>query len=168
MGSRAPTARSLCNFRSIEFDHPSFNPPNITVGLTSLHVDASTNVRIRTNVQLVTADNFMIHLDSWYDTILRAAGTTWLDTTVDNDFQVGSFNTSECRNWNEPELTASKYVEFATAFKEIPTIVVCLNWIDVENSCDTIIKAYPSKIGLTGFTIHIDTSDDSILYSGGA
>lgn len=156
-----PTSVLLSNH-----DHHSPSP-KIAVGLTSLNVEVGSNIRVRANADEPERSNMIIHLDSWFDTKLEAAGCTWLETPHSSCLQVGIFNTMECRSWTRPAPEASKDMKFATDFTKEPTVVVWLNWIDTDRNYDTRIKAYASDITLTGFKIHVDTSGDCVLYSGG-
>lgn len=143
-------------------------PPMIAVGLTTLSVAADSNVRVRAKADTPERKNVIIHLDSWSNTKLQAAGCTWLESPQSSIFQTGTYNTMESRNWDKPAAAAEKAITFATAFSTPPTIVVWLNWLDTNRSHDTSVKAYTSHVTATGFTIHIDSADGCILYSGGA
>lgn len=143
-------------------------PPKIAVGLTSLSVAVDSNVRVRTKADKPERTNVIIHLDSWSNTKLQSAGCTWFETAHGSYFQTGTFNTMACRDWNKPAVSAEKAITFATAFTAAPTIVVWLNWIDTNRSHDTSVKAYTTHVTATGFTIHIDSANGCVLYSGGA
>lgn len=143
-------------------------PPKIAVSLTSLSVAVDSNVRIRTKADTPERTNVIIHLDSWANTKLQSAGCTWFEPSRGSYFQTGTFNTMESRVWNQPAVSAEKAITFATAFTAAPTIVVWLNWIDTNRNHDTSVNAYTTHVTATGFTIHIDSANDCVLYSGGA
>lgn len=142
----------------------------IAIGLSSLHVEANSNVRIRSSVTDIGIQDFILHIDSWADTKFNRAGFNWLETVEGSCFRVGQFNTIKCRGWDDknrkPE--ASIDVVFDRKFKDAPTIVVRLNWIDTDKAHDTIVKTYATHITPTGFKIHVDSSGDCVMYSGGA
>lgn len=142
-------------------------PPKIAVGLTSLNIEAGSNIRVSASTQAPERTNVIIHLDSWFDTNLEAAGCTWIETPHGSFFQVGNFNTMETRLWTAPEPETETDVTFGSPFTTTPTVVAWINWIDADKKHDISIKAYATHVTLTGFTIHVDTWGDCILYSGG-
>lgn len=142
--------------------------PKIAVGLTTLSVAVGSNVRIRTKADTPERKNMIIHLDSWFNTKLQAAGCTWLEAPDNSFFQIGTYNTMETRSWDQPAMAAEKPITFKTPFAAAPTIVVWLNWMDIDGRHDTSVKAYTTAPTATGFTIHIDAADGCQLYSAGA
>lgn len=166
------TPRLLQHPRNILVAKPDRHSPapNIAVGLSSLHVKADSNVRIRTSVDNIKQASYDLHIDTWANTKFNYAACNWLETPHSSYFQVGSWNTMERRAWNvrNPPATTTADIKFKRAFDEIPTIVVWLNWIDTNRGHDTCIKAYVTDPSPDGFKIHIETWGDCILYSGGA
>lgn len=142
--------------------------PKIAVGLTTLSVAVDSNVRVRAKADTPERKNMIIHLDSWANTKLQAAGCTWLEAPDNSFFQTGTYNTMETRSWRTPAVAAEKTITFGKAFAAAPTIVVWLNWMDIDGRHDTSVKAYTTAPTATGFTIHIDAADGCQLYSAGA
>ncbi|KAH8148317.1 uncharacterized protein LAJ45_07770 [Morchella importuna] len=146
------------------------SPPRVAIGLTALDVSANHDLRICAYVDRLAEDSFVVHLDSWGSTELLAASATWLDVAADDPhFQVGSFDTIEIQSSEQPEQAISKRIDFERTFADSPPIVlVWLNSVHANKSHNTRVKVYTSDIDKQGFTIHVDTWGDSILYSGGA
>lgn len=160
------------NPRRIEVADADDQSPSlvIAIGLSSLHVEPNSNVRIRSTITDIGTENFTVHIDSWADTKFNRGGCNWLETVEGSCFRVGQFNTTDCPGWNDNDRKheASKDVVFDRKFKDDPTIVVWLHWIDTNKAHDTIVKTYATDITPTGFKIHVDSSGNCVLYSGGA
>lgn len=144
------------------------SPPRILLGITNLDIGAGNNIRIKAAAGKVVNKKFVIHLDSWADTKLKAAGCIWFKSPSDSVFQVGSFNTMDCRPWSKPATTTNKRIKFPTRFTTKPIILIWLNWIDCDRRYSASLKAYAKDIDVEGFTICIDSISDTVLYSGGA
>lgn len=164
--------RRLQNPRNIAVTNPDDQspPPKVAVGLSSLHIRAGSNVRIRTSVDDIKIEDFDIHIDTWFDTSFNYAACNWLESRSDSAIQVGSFNTMQCYEWNDRNRpkTASFDVQFAQKFKVVPTVVLWLNWLDTDKAHDTSVKAYATDVGLDGFKIHVESFGNCTMYSGGA
>jgi hypothetical protein len=143
--------------------------PSLPMGLTSLDIDGGANIRIRAFATEQTNEKFKASLQSWADTRLYSASMTWLEKSSPRfDYvQTGVYNTMETRPWNQPQLTQSKRINFATPFSAQPKVVTWLHSLDMDKSHNWRIRVYPSDIDANGFTIHADTWADSILYSAG-
>lgn len=145
-------------------------PPLVAVGLSSLHIVAGSNVRIRTSADNIARESYVLHIDTWANTNFDYAACNWFEAADGSRFQIGSFNTLQCRPWDAKDSPAetSANVEFKTEFDVIPTIVVWLNWIDTNKDHDTSVKAYATDITANGFKIHVDTWGDCVMSSAGA
>ena len=143
--------------------------PGLALGLNWLDIDGSRNIRINSLAEDVTDEKFTAVLDTWSDTILYSAGMTWLEVGPQFNFiQTGNFNTQDVRAWNNPQLQTSKRIEFSTQFQDSPPTLVCfLTSLDMSNDKNWRVRAYATDVNLTGFTIHVDSWSDSILYSAG-
>jgi hypothetical protein len=143
--------------------------PGVALGLTALDVSHAANVRIKAYADHITYQSFQLHMDSWADTVLYSAGCSWLEVAPDDPtFQSGTFNTMEDHPWNQPQLKTSRKISFARPFSAPPKVVVWLNALDMSNAHNVRIKLSTSDVTAAGFTLHIDTWADSILYCGGA
>lgn len=139
------------------------------IGLNFLDIDRSANIRIKATTDTVTDTSVKVHLDAWADTTLYTAGCTWLDLcTNDRDFQCGTFSTGDDHAWNKPQLTTSRQITFAKPYAVTPKVIVWLNQLDMDKTHNWRVKTYVSDVSTTGFSLHIDTWGDTILYSGNA
>lgn len=146
------------------------SPPGLVLGLNWLDIDAGHNIRIKAEALHADQEKFTASLTSWSDTVLYSAGMTWLEIAPRFQFvQFGTFDTSEIRPWNEPRLQNSKRINFSTPFKDQPPKVVCfLKSLDMDKGKNWRVKTYVSDVTTEGFTIHIDSWADSVLYSASA
>lgn len=143
--------------------------PGIAIGLTSVDMSCAANVRIKSYADHITYQGFQLHLDAWADTTLYSAGCSWLEVAPDETtFQFGTFNTMEDHPWNQPQAKTSRKISFSRPFSAPPKVVVWINGFDMSNAHGWRLKIAASDVTATGFTIHIDTWADSILYFAGA
>ena len=143
-------------------------PPALAVGLNTLDIDASRNIRITAIAKNILQDKFTAGLNCWADTILYSAGMTWLELPRFLGFQTGAFSTQEVRPWNQPQLQNSKRINFATAFSSPPRVICFLTCLDMSKDSNWRASVYSTDIDKSGFTIHIDSWADTTFYSGSA
>jgi hypothetical protein len=142
--------------------------PEIPIGITSLDISQSTNIRIRAFASEATTKKFKASLQSWGDTTLYSASMTFLEKSSRFSYiQTGVYNTEETRPWYQPQLTQSKRVNFATSFNAPPKVITWLQSLDMDKNKNWRIRVYPTDIDNSGFTIHADSWGDSILYRAG-
>lgn len=85
----------------------------------------------------------------------------------DRRFKVGTFN----KKFKKENLVVPKKIKFDLPFLEPdPVVIVWLDSIHCEDSARaTRVKVYASDITSEGFTIHLDSTDDSsVVYAGGS
>lgn len=158
----------LDNDKSLYYYKKYDSIPELPVGLTSLDISKDRNIRIRALTSGATKERFTASLQSWYDTTLYSASLTWLEKSSRFSYmQTGVYNTQETRPWNQPQLTQSHRINFATPFTTSPKVVTWLQALDMDNSKNWRIKVYATDVDTHGFTIHADSWSDSILYSAG-
>jgi len=147
----------------------SANTLSFPLGLTWLDEDHSANIRINGTTSDATATNVKVNLNAWADTVLYSAGCIFLEVGAnDRDFQCGTFNTQEDHPWDKPQTLTSRRIDFATPYAATPQVICWLNEFDIDKNHGWRCKTYVSNIDNKGFTIHVDTWADTILYSGGA
>jgi len=163
---RAWNAPQLLNSADIPLTPVNLGFP---IGLAQLDIDKTRNIRIKSYTDNVTQKSVRVHLDAWADTILYSATATWLEANnKDRDIQYGTFATTDDHPWDKPQLQTSRYIKFAKPYAEPPKVVVWLNALDIDQSKNWRVKTYTSDIKADGFTLHIDTWADTILYLGSA
>lgn len=159
--------------------------PKITLALTGLKTLAGHTVCANTRSTNFQDDQCDIHLginptDAQLKSGARlsnpglvSANITSLETAQDDPaFQVGSFGAKPILTWagsKQGKLNNSKYIKFERPFLEPnPVVIVWLKSLHYRRGFATRINAYASDITAEGFTIHIDSSDDSYFFSAGA
>ncbi|OQD80181.1 hypothetical protein PENANT_c038G09782 [Penicillium antarcticum] len=166
---RLPSNPKLLNATQVNFEPKYPEPPAIAVGLTELDISKEFNVRIKAYADRVTQSGFVIHADSWADTVLFSAGAAWFEVaSTDTEFQIGHFDTLELRPWNEAEQQNTKRIIFENSFTKPPKVVVWLQGFDMDKHKCWKIAVHASNISSEGFDVHIDTWGESQLYSGSA
>ncbi|KAJ7257183.1 hypothetical protein B0H12DRAFT_1015479 [Mycena haematopus] len=155
----------------IEFERPFVTPPKVLVYLKEIDAGNGSSVRVKTYVTDIDAKGFTVHINTWADTKLYSAIASWVAYPEDKDYIAsGRANTMDVRAWNKPQLHNSKAIKFdfgGTAFWKDPQVFLGLNFIDIASSKNLRIKAYGSDISAEGFTWHLDSWCDTILYSAG-
>lgn len=143
--------------------------PRVPFGLTSLDMDCSKNIRISASVSDITQEHFKAGLNSWGDSILWAASMTYVEAGPGFEaLQTGTFNTTEVGKWQDHAQLNSKRIAFGQAFQGQPPKVICwLNTVDMDQNSNWRCKAYITDVDTNGFTAHIDTWGDTIMYQAG-
>jgi len=139
---------------------------NFPIGITSLNIDSSTDLRINAYVDPLIPDSIKVHLNTWDDTILHSASCTWLEISKnDRDLQCGSFSTFDDHAREQPEGGASRQITFARSYAAPPQVIVWLSQLDFDRrSSAWRVRGYASDITADTFTIHIDTWLDTVLH----
>ncbi|KAL8911486.1 MAG: hypothetical protein Q9171_003347 [Xanthocarpia ochracea] len=143
--------------------------PRVPVGLTSLDIDHDHNIRITAAASDITQESFTASLNAWADTVLYAASLTYLEVGPGFEYlQTGTFNTTEVGKWQDHKQQNSKRINFARSFQGQPPKVICwLTTVDMNKDKNWRIKAYATDIDTQGFTVHIDSWADTIMYQAG-
>jgi hypothetical protein len=157
----------LAHSKAVAFSPPFVAPPRLAIGLNSLDVDHSANVRVRAHATDITEAGFNVHVNTWADTKLYSGGCTWFEAgPADEDILVGEFNTTEDHPWNRPQGKTSRRINFTRPFSDGgPHVVVWLNTLDLDSADNARVHAYASNVDPTGFTAHIDTWGNTQLFS---
>lgn len=125
--------------------------------------------RVKAYPSNVHREGFSINLETWAGTLLYGASCAWLEIAAnDPDFQSGSYSTLEDHSWFQHETHNTRRVTFRRPYQTPPIVMVCLSAIDMSNERRWRIRTFATNITKTGFTIHIDTWDDSLLWSAAA
>lgn len=136
------------------------------IGITSLDIDKSTNLRINAYVDPLTPESIKVHLNTWGDTILHSASCTWLEICKkDRDLQCGRFSTFDDQAWEQPKGNISRKITFTRSYAAPPQVIVWLSQLDFcRESTAWRINAYASDVTADTFIIHIDTWLDTVLH----
>ncbi|KAK3944177.1 hypothetical protein QBC46DRAFT_375581 [Diplogelasinospora grovesii] len=153
---------------------PYNTPPKFAVGLNWLDIDHATNIRVKAYADNITKTAADMHIDTWADTTLYSAGCTWMRIAADDpDFQTGQFSTQDDHPWQNPQMKTSRAIKFDRPFAAggaaaPPKVVIWLNVLDMQAGKNWRINATATDVTATGFTIHLDTWADTVLYVASA
>lgn len=160
---------SLVNTKTKYFWKKYPTAPQLPLGLMSLDIERTRNIRIAAGAADVTQESFVASLNAWADTLLYSAGMAYLEAGPGFEYlQTGTFNTQEVGKWQDHQSQNSKRINFPKPFQGKPPQVICwLNSLDLDKDYNWRVKTYATDIDTSGFTVHIDTWADTIMYSAG-
>ncbi|KAL8684231.1 MAG: hypothetical protein Q9224_006504 [Gallowayella concinna] len=140
--------------------------PRVPLGLTSLDIGYAHNIRITAAAANITKEKFTASLNGWGDTDLYGASLTYVEAGPGFEYlQTGTFNTTEVSPWQNHKPENAKRINFPHAFQGKPPKVICwLTTVDMDKNHNWRIKAFATDVDTNGFTAHIETWGDSILY----
>jgi hypothetical protein len=157
------------NAKQISFNPTYVNPPRVVVGLAGLDMYQATNQRIKVYPDRITDSNFVVHADSWADTQLYSADTTWVEAEdTDFEFQMGTFDTLSLHPWDKPQQKNEARINFSTPYDEAPNVMVWISGFDIAAGHNFRLAVSADAIDKAGFTIHLDTWADCVLYAANA
>ncbi|RDB18504.1 hypothetical protein Hypma_000219 [Hypsizygus marmoreus] len=144
-------------------------PPTVIVWLNELDLNEKHNWRVKATVSDVTSTGFIMHLDTWGDTIMYSATATWIAYPANRpNIMSGSYNIMDVRAWDQPRAVNQGNVQFNKALQTVPRVLSGLNMMDIGCSANLRIRLGMSNISKTGLTWNIDAWADTVLYSAGA
>ncbi|KAL9598040.1 MAG: hypothetical protein Q9219_004734 [cf. Caloplaca sp. 3 TL-2023] len=141
--------------------------PRVPVGLTSLDIGHEHNIRISATASGIEQERFTANLNAWGDTVLYGASLTYLEAGPGFDYlRTGTFSTTEVGKWQDHKAQNSKRINFARPFEgnQTPKVICWLTTVDMDMNHNWRIKSYVSDIDSRGFTAHVDSWDDTIMY----
>ncbi|KAM0499409.1 hypothetical protein ACHAP8_005562 [Fusarium lateritium] len=157
------------NSRRVPFSQAFDKLPQVAVGLNWLDIGNNANIRVNASVDSIGTDSAVFHVDSWADTTLYSGGCVGLEVAQDDpDFQVGAFSTTDDHPWNKPQAQTSRRINFSRAYSSPPKVVVWLSQLDMDKNHNWRVNATATDIDTKGFTIHLDTWADTVLYAATA
>lgn len=157
----------------VEFPRPFESECEVVCWLNRIDMESEDrNYRIRVYATNVTPRGFTAHIDTWSDSVLNGAAMCWIAFPKHKKYvQSGSFSTGDVRSWSNPRPKNSAKVKFEDdrlKGDKAPTVLVALNMLDMAGNSDLRVKVDVDEITGEGFRWHLDTWDDSTLYSAGA
>ncbi|KAG8907396.1 hypothetical protein FRB99_004421 [Tulasnella sp. 403] len=155
--------------RRIDFSCHFITPPKVIVFFTQLDFKGQMSWRAKTYTSDIDVEGFTIHIDTWADTTLYSATAGWIAYPEDREHVFsGTASTNDIRPWNHPQLTQLKHVNFGNVeFWKYPSIFMAFNELDLNIRANLRLRCYADNISTQGFTWHIDSWADSVLYSAG-
>src|ERR1700761_1115487 len=149
--------------RSFNFPRPFIAPPRLAHGLREMDIRNNANIRISSTLQNVTKSSADCNIITWGDTTLwSAVADVFALAPGDLDFLTGEHMRSLWKNPNSP---ASVRIDFERLFLTPPKVVVFFNCLDLERTRNWRLKTTATDIDVDGFTLHIRTNLDTILYA---
>lgn len=157
------------NSKRINFAKPfTGGTPKIVCFVISFDYDHTKNIRLTATASDIDADGFTAHLDCWGDSVMYAAGMTWIAYPSSlPGIDSGSVNTQDVRPWDKPQHDNSGTAKFGKTFKGTPKVILGLNEIDYNCSKNLRWKCSPTNITQNQFTWNLQSWFDSIHYSSG-
>lgn len=157
------------HIRQETFRRPFSEPPYVPFGLSHIDMDNSENIRVRASVSDITCRGFSISVCPWGGSRFYSAGASWLSLTPNPmRYQHGSFCTLSDHPHTRPKLRTHRRIEFDHPFSTPPKVISFFSMLDLEKSENWCAYTYASDIDCKGFTIHIDTWNNSKIYSATA
>jgi hypothetical protein len=155
----------------IEFGEQYDSAPNIVVWLCMLDVDRNTHCRVKAYANSITAIGFMLHVETWNDTVLYGTSVSWAAHPATHpSITSGDFNTSDVRladklhnQDNEKTFTFKAY-----QFQHPPRVLVALNSLDVSRDHNLRIRTFARDVTAENMTLNISTWGDTKVFSAGA
>jgi hypothetical protein len=155
--------RTAQTSKAIAFEKPFVAPPGVPLGLNYLDIGNEANIRIKAYASDTTPNGFRVHVDTWSDTTLHAGGASWLNLAPDRpEYQHGQFSTRTNTRISTHRIT------FERPFISLPKVIVFLNMLDLDKNFAWRIKTYATDIDCRGFTIHIETWDNTVVHGAAA
>ena len=154
----------------IDFERPFPTPPKVLVFFNCIDLDKNRVWRLKTTATDIDVDRFTLNIETWADTIFYAARVGWIAYPEDHEHIFStSINTMDVRPWDQPQPKQSSKIKFdAVGFWKNPSVFIALNAIDVDCKANLRVNAYVDGVSTTSLTWHIDSWDNTLLYSAGA
>jgi hypothetical protein len=156
--------------RKITFPKPFHGrPPKVIVWLNGFHISSGANWRCKAYVTDITADSFVIHIDTWASTTLYSATASWIAYPYNRpNISSGSFNTMDVRPWYLPKTQNKGTTKFHQTFESTPRVLAALNWLDISHKTNLRLKLEIRDVSARSLNWHLDAWGDTVLYSAGA
>ncbi|KAF8641294.1 hypothetical protein AX16_010073 [Volvariella volvacea WC 439] len=153
----------------INFGRPFVTPPKVVVFFNHIDLDKSKSWFLKTTATDIDAEGFTLSIDTWADTILYAATACWIAYPEDRKHTFSaSVNTMDVRPWSQPQLLNSESISFGNVkFLEKPSVFLAFNQFDVGCQANFRLHACVDNVTTSGLTWHINSWDDTVLYSAG-
>jgi len=113
-----------------------------------LDVDNNHHLRAKAYVENLKGDDFRFHIDTWNDTVFRAA-INWF-FPGDCAYQLGKFDAWEDHPASKLQQTTTKKITFSRPYPSSPQAVIWLNSVDTGNETNTRVKAFATDIAADG------------------
>lgn len=156
--------------RLITFPWPYTTQPTVVVMLATLDMAKNKSWRVRTYVTNVTLRDFVIHIDTWDDTVLHAAAATWIAYPAGMPgVASGRFDTRDVRSLHPPQLNTGGHVSFGPGvFTRTPHALLAFDSLDIDCRRNMRVRVDYSNMTTAGMNWHISGWGNTIVYAAGA
>ncbi|KAF8258540.1 hypothetical protein EI94DRAFT_1754359 [Lactarius quietus] len=154
----------------IGFERLFSTPPRVVVFFNCIDLDKNRVWRLKTTATDIDREGFTLNIETWSDTIFYAARVGWIAYPEDHEHIFStSINTMDVRPWDQPQPKQSKKIGFhQVEFWKTPSVFIALNFLDIDCKANLRLNAYVDSVSTTGLVWHIDSWDNTVLYSAGA
>ncbi|KAH9059669.1 hypothetical protein EDB87DRAFT_754062 [Lactarius vividus] len=153
----------------LNFPRPFVDRPRLAHGIRLLDLGKHANIRVSSSFQHLTMTSADCHITTCNTTpsVHRDVIFAHLFALAPGDLE---FLTGEHTHnpWMNPDDPASVRIDFERPFVTPPKVVVFLNCIDLDKNHNWRVETTASDIDVKGFTLHIGTWSDTILYTARA
>jgi len=151
---------------TLNFPHPFVARPRLPHGFRELDVGGNADIRAKATLQYFTKDWADCHITTWDNTALYSAvDDVFVLAPADMEFLTGEHLRHLLSDSNDP---ASVRVKFERPFVTPPKVVVFFNYIDLDKNHNWRLKTTATDIDVNGFTLNIETWEDTILHAAQA
>lgn len=151
--------------------------PTIAIGMVQINIrPGSDTVGLTTYADQASGEGYMMHVDAVGGSQVHTARLQWLavppEITVNTtQYQAGHASTLQSRLRGSSHDNTTLHVTFPYKFDVAPSVVVWIDGVEMASrtgSGDWRLRTYSSDVDLSGFTMHIDTWNNTELYVGNA
>ncbi|KAG8798813.1 hypothetical protein FRC16_006507 [Serendipita sp. 398] len=151
--------------RRITFSRPFDQPPRVVVTLSALDMEAGRDCRVVVRATDIESDGFVIHIDTWDDSVLHMAKADWFAYPVDRkDIVTGTLTGLDSSGKKRNHIGT---IDFDGELSKIPNVFVGINMLDVGCEASLRVSAFVDSVSTTGMTWRIETWGDTLLYGAG-
>ena len=149
---------------TVRFHRSFLAPPRIPYGFCYLDIGHTSNIRVTSAVDDITAEAARFQISTYGPPDLLHRG-------IINSLNLGPGSLDilcgeHTRNvWVDPSAPASMPINFERPFITPPKVVVFFNCIDLGNSTNFRVFTTATNIETRGFTLNIDKWGDSVLWT---
>ena len=159
---RSWTDPKLDTRATICFPYSLVARPRLSHGICALDIGKTAHIRAKSTIPYFTHTWADCHLTTWEDSILHACiANIFVLKPADLEFLTGE----HMRGQFDPP---SVRINFERRFVTPPKVVVFFNHIDLDMNRNWRLSASATNIDVNGFTLHIETWGDTILYGAQA
>jgi len=152
----------------VKFQHAFDAPPQVIMWLNQLDMDSKADWRVAAYATDISANSFIVHVDTWGDSLLWSATVTWIAyPAAKAGVFSGNFGTKDLSDLKDPH-TCSCNVDFGNStFTAPPRVLLALNSFEIDRRYNLRVNVRADSITRTGMTWYIDSWGDTVLYAAG-